>query len=468
MDIMSDFARMTIHELAPLIERREVSPVEVTQEMLDRIDALDERLHAFVTVRHEHALDAARSAEQEIRRGDYRGPIHGLPLGIKDNIAVAGWPTTNASALMTDNITDYDSTVVARLRAAGGVIVGKNNLHEWAMGGTCVKSAFGSIHNPWNEGYVPGGSSGGSAAAVSASLIYGSVGTDNKGSIRMPAAYCGVVGIKPTYGLVSRFGQLPATTATTDHLGPIAKDVRDAALLLNVLAGPDRLDPSSLPSETRDYTAGIADGVAGVRIGVPRNFYFDRTTPEVSEAVERAIAALAAAGAEVTDVAIPSLQHMPLTDPAWFNEIRPFLLTYAREGSQNFADRTIWERVILGEVLRASDVMKALRLRSLIETEFQTVMREVDVLAMPTSMTSAFPIGETEPGGPMASGTTTLCAPLNLTGMPAVSVPCGFTAAGLPVGLTIAGRHWDEQLVLRVAYACEQATTAGYRAPPLA
>lgn len=465
---MSDFAKMTIHELAPLIERRAVSPVEVAREALDRIDALDKRLHAFVTVRHEQALAAARSAEEEIGRGDYRGPVHGVPLGIKDNIAVAGWPTTNASALMTDNITDYDATVVARLRGAGGVIVGKNNLHEWAMGGTCVKSAFGVIHNPWDESRIPGGSSGGSAAAVSASMIFGSVGTDNKGSIRMPASYCGVVGIKPTYGLVSRFGQLPATTATTDHLGPIAKDVLDAAILLNLLAGHDPLDPSSLASESRDYTVGIAQGVAGVRIGVPRAFYFDRTAPDVTTVINRAIAALAAAGAEVSEVTIPSLQHMPLTDPAWVNEVRPFLLPYAKESPRNFADRTIWERVIVGELLRASDIVKALRLRSLIESEFRSVLHDVDVLVMPTTMTAAFPIDEAEPGGPMASSTTVLPAPLNLTGMPAVAVPCGFTDEGLPVGLTIAGRHWEESLVLQVAYACEQATTGGYRLPPIA
>lgn len=465
---MSDFAQMTIHELAPRIERGEISPVEVTREALDRIDALDGRLHAFVTVRHEHALDAARTAEAEIGHGDYRGPLHGIPLGIKDNIAVAGWPTTNASALMTDNITDYDATVVARLRGAGGIVVGKNNLHEWAMGGTCAGSAFGEVHNPWDESRVPGGSSGGSAAAVSASLIFGSVGTDNKGSIRIPASYCGVVGVKPTYGLVSRFGQLPPTSATTDHLGPIAKDVLDAAILMNALAGHDPLDPTSLQSSAADYRAGIAEDVAGIQVGVPRSFYFEHAAPEVAESVNQAIAALAAAGATVTDVTIPSLKYMPLTDPSWVNEIRPFLLPYAKQGPQAFADRTVWERVILGELLRATDIVKALRLRSLIESEFQAALREVDVLAMPTNMTTAFPLAEAEPGGRAAGTATPLTAPLNLTGMPAVSVPCGLTADGLPVGLTIAGRHWEDALVLRVAYACEQATTGGYRPPPIA
>jgi len=465
---MSNFVTMTIHELAPLIERREVSPVDVTRESLERIEALDDRLHAFITVRGEQAMEAARAAESDIAAGRYRGPLHGVPLGIKDNIAVGGWPTTNASALMTDFVTDYDATVVARLRKAGAIIVGKNNLHEWAMGGTCVKSAFGVIHNPWNEAYVPGGSSGGSAAAVSASLIYGSVGTDNKGSVRSPASFCGVVGVKPTYGLVSRFGQLPPTSATTDHLGPIAKDVVDAATMLNVLAGYDEQDPTSIESPSKDYTEGIDRGLAGLRIGVPRNFYFELATEEVRSLVERAIATLGSLGATVVDVRIPSLQHMPLTDAAWVNEIRPFLLPYARKGPQGFADPTIWDRVILGEMLRASDIVKAARLRTLIQHEFQAIMREVDLLAMPTSMTAAFLIKAAEPGGAAASGSSSLTAPLNLTGMPAVSLPCGFSADGLPVGLTLAGRHWEDDVVLRAAYAYEQAATGGYKAPPIA
>lgn len=464
---MSEIATMTIHELAPLIQRRQVSPVEVTREALGRIESLDSRLHAFITVRPDQALDEARRAEAETSRGSYRGPLHGIPLGIKDNIAVRGWPTTNGSALMTDWVTDYDATVVARLREAGAVIVGKNNLHEWAMGGTCAKTAFGAVRNPWDETRVPGGSSGGSAAAVSASLIYGSVGTDNKGSIRIPASYCGVVGLKPTYGLVSRFGELPSTSSTTDHLGPIAKDVRDTAVMLNLLAGYDPQDPTSIRSQQRDYTAHLDQGVAGLRVGVPQSYFFEQATPEVRGMVTRAVETLGSLGAEVREVRVPSLQHMPLADSAWVNEARPFLLPYALRGREVFADQSIWDRLMLWEFVRAADLVRAARLRSVICREFQEAMQQVDLLAMPTAMTTAFPIDDAQPGTYPANTTTILAAPFNLVGMPTISVPCGRTPEGLPVGLMLAGRHWEDEVVLRAAYAYEQATTGGYAAPPV-
>jgi aspartyl-tRNA(Asn)/glutamyl-tRNA(Gln) amidotransferase subunit A len=467
---MSDLAKKPIHELAPLLERREVSPIELTQEMVARIQAVDERLHTFVTLDPDKALAEARVAETEIGRGDYRGPLHGMPMGIKDNIAVAGWPTTNGSALMTDNITDYDATVVSRLRQAGAIIVGKNNMHEWAMGGTSVPSAFGPVHNPWNESRVPGGSSGGSAAAVSASLIYASVGTDNKGSVRNPASFCGIVGHKPTYGLVSRFGELPASSANTDHLGPLTKDVRDAALMMNALAGYDPMDPTSLHAEQKDYAASLGRDLTGVRIGVVRNFFFEQANAEVCQSVEQAIGVLGSLGAEVRDVQIAALQHMTLADPAWVNELRTYLLPFLPRGRQVFADPAVWDRVVLNELVRTADTLKALRLRSLILRQFQEVFEQVDVLAMPTNMTPAFPIENSEAhrAATLASTSVTLTAPYNLTGHPAISVPCGFSADGLPIALGLAGRHWEDDLVLRAAYAYEQAATGGYAAPPLA
>ncbi|MBM2812639.1 MAG: Amidase, partial [Chloroflexi bacterium] len=277
---MSNVGTLTISELAPRIERREVSPVEVTREILDRIETVGGPINAFITVDADRALAEARAAEDEIAGGHYRGPLHGIPLGIKDNIAVAGWPTTNGSALMRNRVTDFDAAAVERFRAAGAVIVGKTTLHEWAMGGTCSNHFYGTTHNPWDQTRVPGGSSGGSAAAVSASLIYGSIGTDGYGSIRTPSSYCGVVGYKPTYGLVSRFGELPAASSTSDHIGPIAKSVRDAALLLNVIAGYDSRDPMSLHSESRDYTEKLDRGVKGLKIGVPKSYFFERALPE--------------------------------------------------------------------------------------------------------------------------------------------------------------------------------------------
>jgi aspartyl-tRNA(Asn)/glutamyl-tRNA(Gln) amidotransferase subunit A len=468
---MNDVATMTIHELAPLIQRREVSPVEVTRDALERIAALDARLHSFITIRAERALDDARAAEEEVARGNYRGPFHGIPLGIKDNIAVAGWPATNGSALMTDNIPDYDATVVERLRQAGAVIVGKNNMHEWAMGSTC-DGPFGTVHNPWDESRVSGGSSGGSAAAVSASLIYGSVGTDGMGSIRMPSCYCGVVGLKPTFGLVSRFGELPPTSSTSDHLGPIVKDVTDAAMMLNVLAGADSRDPTSIPSAPTDYTADLGRGVAGLRIGVPQNFFFDRAIPPVRDAVHRAIEVLVSLGATTREVQMPSLAYMHLITPAQVGESRAFLLPFALRGPQSFTDQSIWERTIVGEFTRTADMAKAARLRSLIRQEFLAAMEQVDLLAMPTTVSPAFPI-DYQNALPAAFteanlGTTLLTFPFNMVGTPAISVPCGFAPDGLPIGLMLAGRHWEDALVLRAAYAYEQAGTGGYTVPPIA
>ncbi|MPZ15298.1 MAG: hypothetical protein GEU73_12885 [Chloroflexi bacterium] len=469
---LTELARLPIHDLAPLIARREVSPVEVTRDALARIEALDGRLRTFIAVWPDQALADARTAEAEIAGGGTRGPLHGVPIGIKDNIAVAGWPTTNGSSLMTDHVTDYDATVVSRLRAAGAVIVGKNNMHEWAMGGTSAKSAFGAVHNPWDERRSPGGSSGGSAAAVSASLVYGSVGTDNKGSVRLPAAFCGVVGLKPTYGLVSRFGELPPTSATTDHLGPIAKDVRDAALLLNAMAGYDQADPCSIRSATRNFAEGIDGGVAGVRVGVPSDYFFEQAAEQVEVLVRAAVSTLESLGAEVREVRLPSVRHTPLVDVASTAESRAFLLPFARLGPEAFADRSIWDRLVVGEFLRMSDFLKASRLRNLIRREFLTAMEQVDVLAMPTAASPATPLEAppTLPNGdrnPLTM-TTTLTAPFNYVGMPAVSVPCGLSPDGLPIGLMLAGPHWRDDLVLRVAYAYEQAATGGYMAPPIA
>jgi aspartyl-tRNA(Asn)/glutamyl-tRNA(Gln) amidotransferase subunit A len=468
---MTSFASMAIHELAPLIQRRAVSPVEVTQEILDRVQQLDPQLHAFITLRPEAALADARQAEAEIAEAHYRGPLHGIPMGIKDNISVAGWPTTNGSALMTDRITDYDAAVVERLRAGGVVVVGKTNMHEWAMGaGTSTNAPFGAMRNPWDETCICGGSSGGSAAAVSTSMIYGSVGTDGMGSIRMPASYCGVVGLKPTYGLVSRFGELPPTSSSTDHLGPIAKDVRDAAILLDVLAGYDPRDPTSIDADRRDYAAELDRGVVGLRIGVPQNYFFDEATPEVRDAVLGAVQLLGSLGASVQDVTLPSLQYIPLVGAATVNESRAFLLPFALEGPEAFADQSIWERVVVGEFVRTADTLKAARLRNVMRAEFLAVMETIDILAMPTTPTPAFPLESASrlEGRDWITGTTSLTYPFNLMGMPAVSIPCGFSSDGLPIGLMLAGRHWEDSLVLRAAFAYEQAATHGYVAAPLA
>jgi aspartyl-tRNA(Asn)/glutamyl-tRNA(Gln) amidotransferase subunit A len=470
---MSELATMTIRQLAPLIESRQVSPVEVTTEALARLEALEPRLNAFISVRAEQALGEARAAEAEIGQGRYRGPLHGIPVGIKDNIAMTGAPTTCASRLMADQVTEYDATVVERLREAGAVFVGKNNLHEWAMGSTSAGGGWGTVHNPWDESRVPGGSSGGSAAAVSASVIYGSVGTDGHGSIRIPAAYCGIVGLKPSYGLVSRFGELPPTLSPNDHLGPLTKDVADAAIMLNALAGYDLRDPTSLRSTPKDYTADLGRGVEGLRVGVPENFFFDPATPEVRAAVMRAVGTLASLGAEIVQVRLNWLEHTGVLHAAMITEAQPFLLPFARQGPSAFADEVIWERTVVREFLRATDVMRARRLVGNLRQEYRATMARADLLAVPTAASPAFPIAardsaEYEAFKRDAALATWLTFPLNMIGGPAVSIPCGFSAEGLPIGLTLAGRQWEDDLVLSAAYAYEQAATGGYAAPPIA
>jgi aspartyl-tRNA(Asn)/glutamyl-tRNA(Gln) amidotransferase subunit A len=460
----SPLAALTIHELARLIAGRQVSPVEVTREALDRIAALDPRLNAFARVWPEQAMADARAAEDEIVRGGYRGPLHGVPLGIKDNIAVSGWPTTNASALRLDFVTDYDAAAVRRLREAGAIVIGKNNMHEWALAATSAYSAFGAVHNPWRLDFVPGGSSGGSAAAVSASLVYASLGTDNRGSVRTPASYCGVVGLKPTFGLVSRFGQLPPTSGYTDHIGPLTKDVADAALLLNAIAGYDGQDPTSRPGPIRNYAAGLGRGIKGLRLGVPANFFFEQADNEVRALVMAGVELLGTLGAEIREVLLPSAEHAQLL--GFTDELRFALLPLVRRGPQAFADRGSWYRLIAGQFVQGSDVLQGMRLRNRMRAEIRAVMDSVDILATPTTATAAFPIAESAAAQPYRPGRLT--APFNFVGMPAISVPCGFTADRLPVGLTLAGRHWEDDVVLRVAHAYEQAASSGYCPPPLA
>lgn len=468
---MNDIAALTIHELAPRIESRELSPVDVVGECLRRIDELDPQLHSFVRYWPDEAVAAAEAAATEIADGGYRGPLHGIPVSIKDNLAVAGWPTTNGSALMADHITDFDATVVRKLREAGAIVVGKNNLHEWARGVNCTGGPFGTVHNPWDLTRVPGGSSGGSAAAVSASLVYGAVGTDGKGSIRIPASFCGVVGLKPTYGLVSRFGQLPPTSMLVDHVGPIAKDATDAAILLQAMAGDDPADPMSGSWTPIDYSAELTGRIEKVRVGVPENFFFDQSSAEVEAVVRAAIDVLVKLGAAVRPVRIPSLRHMHLVDAALLSESYGPVRRALAQGPKAFADETIWERAVVGSLVRTQDTVQAARLHNLIRREFVEVMEDVDLLAVPTTPTPAFPIDEPDvaPGESTReqSPVTALTLPHNISGMPAISLPCGFVAGGLPVALMLGGRFGEDHVVSQGAYAYEQATSGGYRPPPI-
>jgi aspartyl-tRNA(Asn)/glutamyl-tRNA(Gln) amidotransferase subunit A len=469
----------TIAELAPLVASRNVSPVEVTRAVLERITALEPQLNAFITLTADDALAAARAAEAEIQAGRYRGPLHGVPVAVKDNIAVAGHLTTCGSKALAEHVTDYDATVVTRLREAGAVVVGKTNLHEWAMGGTCTVGYYGGVHNPWDVRCTPGGSSGGSAATVSAGGAYAGLGTDGWGSVRMPAALCGIVGLKPTQGLVSRWGELPVTSTSIDHIGPLCRTVTDTALVLNALAGHDPRDPTSLRSEPKDYAALLDGGIRGLRVGVPENYFFDDVDPEVERAVRQALDTLLGLGAEVRPVTMPLADYTFLTFTLIANDALEFQRSIALHQPDAYYDTEIRYRLLAQNLLLARDMQNAQRARNLIRARWREMMAEVDLLVTPTVAVPAFTAGaKSVPYGdrafdltqPIAASrlVTRLTSPFNVSGMPTVSVPCGFSGRGMPIGLQLTGRSWQDDVVLRAAYTYEQAAGIGYQGPPVA
>lgn len=479
---MTPLAYETIGRLAPWLEHGEISARELMEDVLAAVDRHEPRLNAFITIRPDEALAAARAADREIAAGRYRGPLHGIPIAVKDNIAVAGWPTTNGSSAWAGHVTDYDATVVARLRAAGAVILGKTALHEWGMGGTTSGMFFGTVHNPWDLDRVPGGSSGGSAAAVSAGLAVAALGTDGMGSVRTPAAYCGIVGLKPTHGLLSRFGDLPPTSSWLHDIGTLTRNVVDCAILLEALAGEDPADPSSVAPPADWSVALIGDGDAGsLRIGRLRGWFEADTVPDVLAAVDRASDALAAAGASVEDVEFPAAANVQLALTGLVTEAQAVLLPLALSDPTSFAGLETRNRILAAEFVRAVDVRRALQLRNRIRLEAQRIMERYDLLLLASNSTPAFPIGsESVAVGsheervdlrrPGAQGriTTRLSTPFSLTGQPAISVPAPVPPGGLPIGIALVGRRWQEAVVLRAARALEVATTGGYRPPPLA
>lgn len=459
---------LTISELAPLLRSHKVSPVEVTEAMLKRISALDGRFKSFIAVTADIALEAARTAEAEITRGNYRGPLHGVPIGLKDLFDLAGVPNTFGSKILRDNVPSTDATVVQRLKRAGAVILGKQNLHEFAFGVTSENPHYGSVANPWNGEHVAGGSSGGTAVAVAAGLCYAGLGSDTGGSIRIPASFCGIAGIKPTYSLVSRAGALPLSWSL-DHIGPLARSVADCALMLQAIAGSDPRDPSTAPAQSLDLGENLDDGVQGLRLGVPSNYYFDVIDPHVAEAVRAAIQLLQELGAEIVEVALPHLSHAQATGNAimsseaasWHGD---WLATRAADYGPD-----VLLRLRAGTVMLATDYLKAQKMRTLIQQDFAAAFERVDAIVSPTLPIVAPPIGRTLdalPGSSLVPRAITgrLTVPANLTGMPAASVPCGFVD-GLPAGLQIMGPAFADGLVLRVARAYEQATAWHRRRP---
>jgi aspartyl-tRNA(Asn)/glutamyl-tRNA(Gln) amidotransferase subunit A len=465
----SELCYTSLRGLATLIQRQEVSPVEATQAVVDRVEKFDRQLNSFITLLRDEALSSARTAEQEIRAGRYRGPLHGIPIAVKDLYYTKGIRTTAGSKILSDFIPDYDATAVARLRDAGAILIGKLNMHEFARGATNASSLIGACNNPWDTLRVPGGSSGGPAAALAAGLCFGSLGSDTGGSIRIPAAFCGIVGLKPTYGRVSRYGVFPLSWSL-DHVGPMTRTVTDAALMLQVVAGHDRHDPTTRTAVVPDYSVALTRDIEGARLGIPQGFYFEHLDAEVRDSVRAAIQTLERAGAQVEEVSLPLTKYaaaagriISLTESAEIHE--KFLKT-------RFADYSPEVRAgfVVGQLILGKHYMKAQRLRSLIRQEMAAALRRVDALVTPTVPITAPRIGQTmvnvgQETVDVMWALSRLTRPANLTGFPAISVPCGFTMGELPIGLQFIGRPFAEATILQLAYAYEQETTWHQRQP---
>jgi aspartyl-tRNA(Asn)/glutamyl-tRNA(Gln) amidotransferase subunit A len=477
-----------IHELTDAYRRGALTPTAVAESYLARIAAVDKRVGAYLTVVREDALAAARESEGRWRAGTPLGPLDGAPLALKDVLCTRGVRTTCGSKILEKFVPPYDATVVERLRAAGVVVLGKTNLDEFAMGSSTEHSAFYPTRNPWDLSRVPGGSSGGSAAAVAGGLAAGAFGTDTGGSIRQPAAFCGVVGMKPTYGRVSRYG-LIALASSLDQIGPFAQDVEDTALLLGAIAGHDRRDSTSIAAPVPDYMAELPKGVEGLTLGLPDEYFIDGMDPEIERAVREAIEVLRGLGARIERVSLPTTRHalaayyIILPAEASSNLARYDGVKYGlRVAGRDLVDmesRTraagfgaeVKRRIMLGTYALSAGYYdayygKAQSVRTLVRREFAAAFARVDLIVAPTTPNVAFKHGEKEdPLSMYLNDVFTI--PGNLSGIPGVSVPCGFSGAGLPIGLQILGRPLDEARVLRAAYAYEQATTWRSRQPEM-
>jgi aspartyl-tRNA(Asn)/glutamyl-tRNA(Gln) amidotransferase subunit A len=477
-----------IHELTDAYRRGDLTPTAVAEDYLARIGTLDGKVGAYLTVVREQALAAASESERRWRAGTPRGPLDGAPIALKDVFCTAGVRTTCGSRMLERFVPPYDATTVEKLRGAGAVILGKTNMDEFAMGSSTEHSAFHPTRNPWDLARVPGGSSGGSAAAVAGALAAGAYGSDTGGSIRQPAAFCGVVGMKPTYGRVSRYG-LVALASSLDQIGPFAQDVTDMALLLGAVAGHDPRDATSIEAPVPDYAADLSKGVAGLTLGLPDEYFPDGMDPDVERAVRQAIEVLKGLGAKVERVSLPTTRHalaayyVILPAEASSNLARYDGVRYGlRVPGRDFIDMQsktraagfgaeVKRRIMLGTYALSAGYYdayygKAQSVRTLVRREFADAFAKVDLIVAPTTPNVAFKHGEKQdPLSMYLNDVFTI--PGNLSGIPGVSVPCGFSANGLPIGLQVLGRPLDEARVLRAAYAYEQATTWRARQPEL-
>jgi aspartyl-tRNA(Asn)/glutamyl-tRNA(Gln) amidotransferase subunit A len=448
---------MGIREIAEQFRKRALSPVELTIDCLARIERLNPKLNAFISVTAESALAAARQAEAEIRSGDWRGPLHGIPLALKDLIDTAGVRTTAASLLFKDRIPAQDAEIVRRLKAAGAVLLGKQNLHEFAYGGSSMISAFGEVRNAWNREHITGGSSGGSATAVAAGLGHGAIGTDTAGSVREPAALCGVVGLKPTYGRVSARGVIPLSTSL-DHVGPIARTVADVTVIFAAIAGYDRADKASVDAPVEDYVAALGKNLQPLRVGVPKKFFFEDLDAEVASATNHALSGLAAMGAEIRHIELP----VPTDRTLQIAEAYAVHAEFVARDPELYQPETL-RRIRTGQNVSPETVLECRRDLERARRDIVSIFADVDVLVSPTTPIVAPTIAELKKNPDLLRPRELLLLrntrPINVWGLPAISVPCGFTEGGLPIGLQIIGPHWGEAVVLQVAHAYEQAST---------
>jgi aspartyl-tRNA(Asn)/glutamyl-tRNA(Gln) amidotransferase subunit A len=485
---MPELFELTVGEASDLLAARKISSRELTQAVLDRIGAVEERVKAFLTVLPEQALAMADAVDARRANGDILGPLAGIPIALKDNLCTTGVTTTAGSRILYNFVPPYDATVVRKLNEAGAITVGKANLDEFAMGSSTENSGFHTSHNPWDLERIPGGSSGGSAAAVAAGESLIALGSDTGGSIRQPASLCGIVGLKPTYGRVSRYG-LIAYASSLDQIGPLSKDVRDCALMLNAIAGHDPLDSTSTDTAIPDFTTALRTNVKGLRIGIPKEYFGAGVTADVADVVRKAIAKLTELGASVGECSLPytdySLAAYYILAPAEcssnlarFDGVKYGLRTKELAGHIGLTEKTrdegfgaeVKQRIMIGTYALSAGYYdayykRAQQVRTLIRRDFDRAFETFDALLTPTSPVVAPRIGEK--ADPLAMKLLDVCTlPVNMAGLPGLSLPCGFVD-GLPVGLQLIGKAYDEATLLRIAYAYEQATDWHKQRPTL-
>lgn len=459
-----DPADLDVAQASPLIRSGALSPVDLARAYLDRIERIDSHVNAFITVTDELALRQARELERELANGGWRGPLHGIPVALKDNIDTAGIRTTAASALLADRVPDRDAEVYVRLRQAGAVLLGKLNMHEFAYGGTSAITHFGPVHNPWNLDHVPGGSSGGPAAAVAARLCAAALGTDTLASIRLPAAYCGVTGLKPTHGLTSIRGIVPVAESL-DHVGPLARSAADCALVVDALAGYDPLDPVSVRVPVSRHADAVYATTRRLRLGMPCSPFFDALDPDIAAAIDAALEALGSLTAGTAAVSLPAIPDFsPLLAEAFVYH-EPYLRDPANHARY---DPVTLERILAAGEVPAADYIAARRELDLARKAIDSVFADVDMLITPTAWKLPERIDNAQnpalPSGAELSVRNTV--PFNIFGIPTLSIPCGFSRSGLPIGLQISGPGSGDAHVLALAHAYQQVTDWHRRRPP--